>query len=109
MEPKAAPAQALLSEAPASCNVSVTIGGHKVQVTLRDTDEHRMLARLQAVLAQYPVPQPSAQASPQGQGEGQGETPQCPAHGALKKSTKGKGWYCPHKLDEDTWCPSKGT
>ena len=24
-------------------------------------------------------------------------TPQCPQHGALKKSTKGKGWYCPNK------------
>ena len=25
-------------------------------------------------------------------------TPQCPKHGAMKPSTKGKGWYCPHKL-----------
>ena len=33
--------------------------------------------------------------------------PQCLTHGALKKSTKGKGWYCPHRLDDDTWCPSK--
>ena len=92
-----------LPEAPASCNVYVMIGGHKVQVTLRDHDEHRMLARLQTLLTQYPAP-----VSPQGQPQGQDDPPQCPTHGALKRSTKGKGWYCPHKLDGDTWCPSKG-
>jgi len=26
------------------------------------------------------------------------ETPQCPTHGPMKPSTKGKGWYCPTKL-----------
>ena len=32
------------------------------------------------------------------------EVPQCPQHGAKKPSTKGKGWYCPHKLADGTWC-----
>jgi hypothetical protein len=64
-----------------------------------------MLARLQVLLAQYPAPQTSAPA----QLPPVDATPQCPEHGALKKSSKGKGWYCPHKLaDGDTWCPSKG-
>jgi hypothetical protein len=45
-----------LPEAPASCNVYLTLGGHKVQVTLRDHDERRMLERLQAVLERYPAP-----------------------------------------------------
>jgi hypothetical protein len=100
-----APCPAPLPEAPCSCNVYVMISGHKVQVTLRDRDEQRMLGRLRILLKQYPVPQPVPQPSSQGQ-EG---TPRCPTHGALKRSTKGKGWYCPTKLDDDTWCPSKGT
>ena len=91
-----------LPEAPASCNVYVLIGGHKVQVTLRDTDEHRMLARLQALLAQYPVPQPATPAPTPAD-----TTPQCPKHGALKRSTRGKGWYCPTKNADGTWCPNK--
>src|SRR5207302_1240775 len=45
-----------LPEAPASCNVYVTISGHKVQVTLRDHDEQRMLDRLQVLLNRYPAP-----------------------------------------------------
>ena len=45
-----------LPEAPCSCNVYVTISGHKVQVTLRDTDEQRMLERLQTLLDRYPAP-----------------------------------------------------
>ena len=92
-------------EAPASCNVSVMIRGHKVQITLRDADEQRMLERLQTLLAQYPAPEAPAQSQPT---QVQSDTPQCPTHGAMRKSTKGKGWYCAHKLEDDeTWCPSK--
>src|SRR5262245_9429009 len=49
-----------LPEAPASCNVYLLIGGHKVQVTLRDTDEHRLLVRLEELLQRYPLPPPQA-------------------------------------------------
>ena len=35
------------------------------------------------------------------------DTPQCPTHGAMKRSAKGKGWYCPHKLADGSWCKSK--
>ena len=98
-----------LPEAPASCNVYVMIGGHKVQVTLRDTDEHRMLVRLEELLQRYPVPQasspsPSA-ASPQAP---TGELPPCPyGHGFLRKSTKREGYYCPHKWDDGTYCKGR--
>ena len=93
-----------LPEAPASVNVRLTIDGRDCQLTLRDSDEGRLLERLCAVLAQYPAP-----ASPQGQPtQGPGDTPQCPTHGPMKPSRKGQGWYCPHKLDDDTWCKSKG-
>jgi hypothetical protein len=34
-------------------------------------------------------------------------TPQCPTHGPMKVSTKARGWYCPQKLEDDTWCQSK--
>ena len=95
-----------LPEAPASVNVRLMIDGRDCQLTLRDTDEARLLQRLAAVLAQYPAPAKPTQ--PPAQPQGPDETPQCPTHGALKRSTKGKGWYCPHKLDDDTWCPSKG-
>ena len=99
MEPEAVPTPAL-PEAPASCNVYVTLGGHKVQVTLRDTDEARMLARLAVVLAQYPAPAGPAQ------GQGQADTtPQCPTHGAMRQGKR--GWFCPRQLDDGAWCKSR--
>ena len=49
------PAPPPLPEAPASVNTHITLAGHQVQVTLRDTDETRLLARLEALLARYPV------------------------------------------------------
>ena len=107
VETEPVPASPPLPEAPASCNVSVTIGGHKVQVTLRDSDEHRMLDRLAVVLQQFPVPPPASPQAPT-QGQGEGNTPQCPTHGALSRSTKGKGWYCPRQNEDGSWCKSKG-
>ena len=85
-----------LPEAPASVNVHLELAGRQVQLTLRDSDEGRLLARLAAVLAQFPLP-----ATPQA------TTPQCPVHGAMKPSTKGKGWYCPIKLADGSWCKGK--
>src|SRR2546425_364513 len=60
---EAAPA---LPEAPASANCHIIIEGRQVQVTLRDTDEQRLLARLAALLRQYPVAQPPTQPPDQG-------------------------------------------
>ena len=42
------------SEAPASANVYLLIEGRQVQLTLRDTDETHLLARLTQVLRAYP-------------------------------------------------------
>jgi hypothetical protein len=44
-----------LPEAPASVNVHLTVGGRQVQLTLRDSDESRLLARLDAILERFPV------------------------------------------------------
>jgi len=85
-----------LPEAPASVNVHLTVGGRQVQLTLRDSDESRLLARLDAILELFSV---AAKATD--------DTPQCPQHGAMKPSTKGKGWYCPRKLADGSWCKGK--
>jgi len=85
-----------LPEAPASVNVHLEFSGRQVQLTLRDSDEGRLLQRLEAVLQRFPlVLKPTD------------ETPQCPTHGPLKQSTKGQGWYCPHKLADGSWCKAK--
>jgi len=102
-QPPPAPAQASpavpaspLPEAPASVNVHVELAGRQVQLTLRDSDEGRLLQRLEAVLQRFPVAAKPVDT-----------TPQCPTHGPMKPSTKGKGWYCPAKLADGRWCNSK--
>jgi hypothetical protein len=97
-QPLASPAvpNTLLPEAPASVNVHLELAGRQVQLTLRDSDEGRVLARLEAVLARFPVAAKPVDT-----------TPQCPTHGPMKPSTKGKGWYCPAKLADGSWCKGK--
>jgi len=68
-------------EAPASVNVRMQVAGRDVQLTLRDTDEGRLLARLEAVLQRYAPAQ--APALPQSQPEpltprSRGTPPPCP-------------------------------
>jgi hypothetical protein len=55
-----------LPEARCSLNVHMVIDGVPVQMTLRGHEEREVLARLKAVLEQYPQPQPPAQAATQG-------------------------------------------
>src|SRR5437016_6501853 len=61
-----------LPEAPASVNVHVELAGRQVQLTLRDSDEGRLLARLEAVLQRFPVAAKPVDT-----------TPQCPTHGPM--------------------------
>ena len=98
-----------LPEAPASANVRVLIEGREVQVTLRDTDEGRLLTRLAPLLARYP-----AACGGKGTGKGDapaqttGETPTCPYHGGMRESTKVKGtFYCPSRMGDGTFCKEK--
>jgi hypothetical protein len=101
-------------EAPASANVYVQIAGHKVQVTLRDTDEQRVLARLTSLLAQFPAvtmePAAPAPAAPVAVAQ-----PACRFHGAenMRPSRYGENkFYCSTRLSDNSlcgqsWPPSK--
>jgi hypothetical protein len=97
------PAPAPLPEAPASVNVRLTIAGREVQWTLRDHGEARLAARLEALLARYPVLQPAVQATSQPQGKDW-----CPKHQtAMQLNQKeGRSWYS-HRLPEGGRCKGK--
>lgn len=95
-----AAAQPSLPEAPASANCHVTIAGRQVQVTLRDTDETRLIERLTALLAQYPVEQSASQEhTPEGW---------CQVHQVqMRRNEKdGRSWYS-HQAPEGGWCKGK--
>src|SRR5262245_10154435 len=101
-----------LPEAPASVNCHITLEGRPVQVTLRDTDETRLLTRLAALLRQYPIAQPPAQ-PPAHNAPQPTQPPVCQWHGAMRESSKAKGtWYCPAKMADGSYCkerwPAKG-
>jgi hypothetical protein len=89
---------AALPEAPASVNVHVTIAGHQVQVTLRGIDEQRLLARLHALLAQFPAEADSVHEHPEGW---------CHKHGVQMKLRNGEhsAWWS-HKTAQG-WCKGK--
>src|SRR5712691_7717299 len=80
-----------LPEAPASANVYVTLAGRQVQVTLRDSDEGKLLTRLATLLERFPV-----ETEPE-QEHGEGW---CTKHGTAMKLNHGKDgstWYS-HKV-----------
>jgi hypothetical protein len=87
-----------LPEAPASANVHVTLAGRKVQVTLRDSDETRLLVRLEALLQRFPTEEESEQTPPEGW---------CSKHGVQMKERKGKyGPFYSH-MTANGWCKGK--
>jgi len=87
-----------LPEAPASANVHVMLAGRKVQVTLRDQDEQRLLSRLEALLKRFPAEDEAEQEPPEGW---------CAKHGVQMKLRTGEhgSWYS-HKTDQG-WCKGK--
>ena len=92
-----------LPEAPASVNVHVTIGGRDCQLTLRDHDEGRLLARLAQVLAQYPLPVPAASPAPPQEGRW------CHMHQVtmhLNHGKDGRQWWS-HRRPEGGFCKGK--
>lgn len=111
-------AAAALPEAPASANARVMIGGHEVQITLRDTDDERLLTRLAALLARYPpaldirhpgaaAAQPLAAGSP---AAGAQPTPEgwCLIHQTqMKRQSNDRGSWWSHPKDDGGWCRGK--
>jgi hypothetical protein len=91
-----------LPEAPASVNCHILIEGRPVQLTLRDTDEHRLLERLKEILKHYPLEasrMPQEQRSPSGETSDKGW---CAKHAvAMTLNQKhGKQWWS-HRLPDD--------
>jgi hypothetical protein len=105
-----------LGEAPASVNCHITVAGRQVQLTLRDSDEGRLLERLQAVLAQFPVAQasrePQAPLSPQQHALAMHrpitQTGWCAVHNVeMKLNDKhGRQWWS-HRTAEGQWCKGR--
>jgi hypothetical protein len=96
--PQASPAvPAPLPEAPVSITLKATLHGHEVLVTLRGVDFASVKVQVEAA---------SQWLQAQG-GPPTADTPQCPTHGPMKPSTKGKGWYCPAKLADGRWCKGR--
>jgi hypothetical protein len=88
-----------LPEAPASANVYVTLAGRQVQVTLRDRDEGKLLARLATLLERFPVETEPKQ---------EHGADWCTKHSTAMKLYPGKDgstWYS-HKT-ADGWCKGK--
>jgi hypothetical protein len=93
-----APVSSPLPEAPASCNVYVDIAGRKVQLTLRDSDEQRLLVRLERLLQPFPAEEDGAQEPPEGW---------CAKHGVqMKLNRNDKGTWWSHKTAQG-WCHGK--
>jgi len=98
--PTPVPAEVLtppLPEAPVSITLKGLIHGQEVMVTLRGVDFASVQTQVEAASQWLDAKgRPSTD-----------DTPQCPTHGAMKPSTKGKGWYCPVKLADGSWCKGR--
>jgi hypothetical protein len=75
--------------------------GRQVQITLRDTDEARLLQRLTTLLQQYPVPQAPPASTPTGGSW-------CAVHQvSMKENQKqGRTWYS-HQTPDGQWCKGR--
>jgi hypothetical protein len=88
-----------LPEAPASCNVYVSLAGRKIQMTLRDQDEQRLLARLETLLKRFPAEDDTEQEPSEGW---------CPIHHCqMKRYSNKKGSWWSHRLANNEWCSGK--
>jgi len=87
-----------LPEAPASANCYIDIAGRKVQVTLRDSDEGRLLNRLEALLTRFPA---------EDEAEQEQSESWCSKHSVqMTQHHNKKGSWWSHKTAEG-WCHGK--
>jgi hypothetical protein len=110
----AATSTAGLPEAPASANCHIELEGRQVQLTLRDTDERRLLSRLRTVLRKFPVPAAQldlglpAGTAPTSRGP-ETAPPEgwCPVHQVqMRQRTNDTGSWYSHQAD-GAWCRGK--
>ena len=96
--PASPPAPTPLPEAPAAVNVPMVISSRQVQLTVHDSDETRLLARLEAVLQHFPAPPPTAQS-----------TGWCKIHQTRMRETQKNGhrWFS-HRTSAG-WCKGMET
>jgi hypothetical protein len=98
LEAEKAKHSASLPEAPASVNCYIDVAGRKVQVTLRDEDEGRLLQRLETLLLRFPTDE-----KPQELPEGW-----CSIHQVqMTHHNNGKGSWWSHRLNDGHWCKGK--
>jgi hypothetical protein len=98
-EPIATPAIPALPEAPASANCYVNLAGHKVQITLRDSNEEQLLSRMEKLLSRFPAEEPASTTPPEGW---------CHKHNVQMKLNHGKkGSWWSHKTLSGQWCNKK--
>lgn len=118
--PAAAPAPAAeLPEAPASANCFVEMHGRRVQITLRDIDEDRLIARMDHLMARYPVQDAPVAVAESKTAERKAaangsrkvselteiecETPGCGAFYWRNWDKDGKQSWLSHRADDGTW------
>jgi hypothetical protein len=98
-EPVITPATPALPEAPASANCFVNLAGHKVQITLRDSNEEQLLSRMEKLLSRFPTEEPASTTPPEGW---------CHKHNVQMKLNHGKrGTWWSHKLSNGQWYNQK--
>jgi len=100
------------SEAPASMNTYVAIGGYKVQVTLRGDDEQQLLLRMGKFLSQFPPTEPAPPAStpPASTAPAAPPVPEgwCRRHDLqMTQQHNAKGSWWSHRLADGSWCKGK--
>jgi len=96
-----------LPEVPAIVSTTITVAGRRVEVKLCDTDDARLLVRLQAILAQYPSAPPAATPPTMTPPPAAEAPPTCPMHGVpMRQQTNAKGSWWSHQTASG-WCKGK--
>lgn len=94
------------NEAPASVSVKCySPAGFDVMLTIRDSDSSALMGRLKAALGY--LEQNNYRPTAGGHtpsANGNGAAPVCQFHGAMKRSTKFDGWFCPNKMGDGSYC-----
>lgn len=106
----ATPAVAAWRGRPTSVNVRLMIEGHEAQVTLRDSDEERLLVRLTALLARFPQQAKEQGAFASAKAAAGQPTPEgwCLIHQThMKHNHNDRGSWWSHKTEDGSWCRGK--